>query len=164
METKDLLSPRKWLEPLKSLRGENTAQLVEKFTEEMTLVAQDLSEEQGQLTQRLESLARDTDRAVQKNTSAVEEVHSIIATMERDTKTQLSAIERDTKTQLSVIEKDAKTQLAELEKRLLKLEEQLKKNGEKKKVSIERILSSILWIACVVCGSWVLVTILNMFK
>ena len=58
--------PRKlWDGALKMVRGENTTQLIEDFTAEMTLVAEGLCEDQSNLRREIEKFVTEEDRRIQ---------------------------------------------------------------------------------------------------
>ena len=59
--------PKKiWNGALKMVKGENTNQLMEQFTSEMTLVAEGLCEDQSKLHQDVERMMREEDQRIQK--------------------------------------------------------------------------------------------------
>ena len=64
--------PKKFLDnALKAVKGENTAQLVEDFTSEMTLVAEGLCEDQNKLRGEVNQLLSEEDRRIQKMDSRI---------------------------------------------------------------------------------------------
>ena len=65
--------PKKiWDGALKMVRGENSAQLIENFTAEMTLVAEGLCEDQSNLRRDVERTAVEEDRRIQALQSRVD--------------------------------------------------------------------------------------------
>lgn len=129
---------RLWNQAVKAVKGDNAAQMIEAFTAEMTLIAEGLVEDQTKLRQTVDALERDHDRDEQSRQSALE------------------AIGND----LREHQKDTERRLAELTRRLDAMEKQQSQKG--------RLLSApwmdkLLILAGIVCGSWVLVTLLNLF-
>ena len=65
--------PRKlWNGALKMVKGDNTTQLIEQFTAEMTLVAEGLCEDQSKLREETDRHITEKDRQIQKLESRVE--------------------------------------------------------------------------------------------
>ena len=65
--------PRKlWNGALKMVKGDNTTQLIEQFTAEMTLVAEGLCEDQSKLRAETDRLITEKDRQIQKLESRVD--------------------------------------------------------------------------------------------
>ena len=63
--TTDTRKPlRFWDGALKAVKGDNTHQLVEQFTAEMTLVAEGLCEDQSKLRQEVDRMMTDEDQRV----------------------------------------------------------------------------------------------------
>ena len=58
--------PTLWDGALKMVKGENTNQLIEQFTAEMTLVAEGLCEDQTKLRREVDDLTTQEDRRIQK--------------------------------------------------------------------------------------------------
>ena len=73
-ENKSLMNgPRKlWDGALKMVKGENTAQLIEQFTAEMTLVAEGLCEDQNRLRGEVDKMVTEEDRRIQKMESRMD--------------------------------------------------------------------------------------------
>ena len=137
--------PKKlWDGALKMVKGENTTQLIEQFTAEMTLVAEGLCEDQSRLRRETDRMLTEEDQRIQKLESTIEMLENTIDE-ERDqrdrelteTRNRLAALERK-------IEKAEKAELSGKEK--------------KEKRSIIRDLTVLVAIAA---GAWVIVTILN---
>lgn len=59
--------PSLWNQALKVVKGDSTAELVEQFTQEMTLVAEGLCEDQARLRKAVEGLIRETEGQKQKS-------------------------------------------------------------------------------------------------
>ena len=73
-QTETAEKPRKsiWNGELKMVRGENTAQLIENFTAEMTLVAEGLCEDQTRLRREVDDMMTQDDRRIQKLESRID--------------------------------------------------------------------------------------------
>lgn len=127
-----------WNNAVKAVKGENTAQLVEQFTSEMTLVAEGLCEDQARLRQAVEEVRRDEDRSSQRLMSEIEALDTAIRENQRDTDRRLE----------------------EMSRRLGALEE---KKGRRSRRE-QSLMGQLTVLACIVCGSWVLVTILNLLR
>ncbi len=129
---------------LKMVKGENTAQLMENFTAEMTLVAEGLCEDQNRLHRDVERMVTEQDQRVQRLESSLE-------LMETSLDEERSARDRDLtemRQRLAVLERQAgKAQVREKEK-------------EKKRGNIIKDLTVLVAIAA---GAWVIVTIINKF-
>ncbi len=131
--------PKKlWDGALKMVRGDNTNQLIERFTAEMTLVAEGLCEDQNTLHRDVEKMISEEDRRIQS------------------LKTQLDAAE----TSLEEERKEHDRDLTELRNRLASLEKKTAVKPAKEKKNIIRDLTILVAIAA---GAWVLVTIINKF-
>ena len=77
-QTETAEKPRKsiWNGALKMVRGENTAQLIENFTAEMTLVAEGLCEDQSTLRRDTERMISEDDRRIQKLQSRIDVIET----------------------------------------------------------------------------------------
>ena len=126
---------------LKMVKGENTTQLIEQFTAEMTLVAEGLCEDQTKLRREVDQMVTQEDARIQKLEGRVNLLESTLDE-------ERNAHDRD---------------LTELRNRLAALEKKAQKAPvkEKKTGSIIRDLTILVAIAA---GAWILVTILNMIK
>ncbi|MBQ9264190.1 MAG: hypothetical protein IJ189_08285 [Clostridia bacterium] len=123
---------------LSPLKGKDVGQLVEDFTAEMALVAEGLSEDQEKLSQENEKLAA-----------------------------QQTLLEQNLLDQLH----DANVTISDLQKEVdvlrHRLENAEKSIGEKKMKKVEGftgLLRQATWLAGVVIGGWIIVTIINFFK
>lgn len=131
-----------------SLKGKDMNQAVEEFTNEMTLVAEGLSEDQN-------VLRRDVDQAAAQLTLLEE---------------NLSRKDRERGEALSGVQdalKQAQKRADALEKRLDTLEKNLEKavkEAERKpqKMGLGQILRQATWMIGIACGAWVIVTVLKM--
>ncbi len=142
--------PRKlWDGALKMVKGENTTQLIEQFTAEMTLVAEGLCEDQSKLRQEVDGLTREEDRRIQK-------LEARIALLETALEEERKARDQDlteSRNRLAALEKKASAQDAAREAR--------NAQKEKKKGSW---LRDAIWLVGIAGGSWVLVTLLNLIR
>ena len=138
-EEKNVSKPMQlWNNALKAVKGDSTTQLVEQFTAEMTLVAEGLCEDQARLRQAVEELRRGEDRTAQKFASEVEAIETAIRENQRDTDRRLDDMNR----RLEAIES--------------------KQHSRKSKQL--GLVQQLTILAAIVCGSWIIVTILNLFK
>ena len=137
-EEKNVSRPMQlWNSALKAVKGDSTQQLVEQFTAEMTLVAEGLCEDQARLRQSVEELRREDDRHAQRLAS---EIQAIDATLREN-------------------QRENDRRLEDMQRRLAALES--KANSRRRK---ERSwLSQVTLLVGIVCGTWLLVTVLNLF-
>ena len=71
--------PKKlWDGALKMVRGENTNQLIENFTAEMTLVAEGLCEDQTKLRREVDKMFTEEDRRIQTLQSKIDAVETML--------------------------------------------------------------------------------------
>ena len=131
--------PKKlWDGALKMVRGDNTNQLIENFTAEMTLVAEGLCEDQGTLRREVDKMITEEDRRIQA------------------LKTQVDAAETSLEEERKAHDRD----VTELRNRLAALEKKAGSKPAKEKRNIVRDLTVLVAIAA---GAWVLVTVINKF-
>ena len=77
--------PKKiWDGALKMVKGEDSAQLIENFTAEMTLVAEGLCEDQNRLRGEVNQMINEEDRRLQKQESSLQEVETRIEEQQRE--------------------------------------------------------------------------------
>lgn len=137
-EEKNVSKPMQlWNNALKAVKGDSTAQMVEEFTSEMTLVAEGLCEDQARLRQSVEELRREEDRSAQRLTSEVQALETAIRENQRDTDQRLDDMQR----------------------RLTALENRANSRSKKS----DGIIRQLTMLASIICGTWLLVTILNLF-
>lgn len=127
-----------WNNALRAVKGDSTLQLVEQFTSEMTLVAEGLCEDQARLRQQVEGLRREEDRSAQRLESELQALESTIKENQRD----------------------ADRRLDDMARRLNALESRLTSRKGKELGLVQQLTV----LAAIVCGSWVLVTILNLLR
>ena len=134
--------PRKiWDGALKMVRGENTAQLIENFTSEMTLVAEGLCEDQSTLRREVDRMFTEEDRRIQALQSRIDETESIL-------EEERNAHDRDLT--------ELRSRIAALEKKAASSEKSTRE--KQKKGNIIRDLTVLVAIAA---AAWVIVTLVN---
>ena len=141
-EKKQAEKPKKlWDGAIKMVKGENTTQLIEQFTSEMTLVAEGLCEDQNKLRREVDSMITEEDRQVQK------------------LQTKIDQLETSLDEERTAHDKD----LTELRTRLASLEKKMPKETPKEKKKTGSILRDATWLVAIAAGAWIIVTILNKF-
>ena len=133
--------PTLWDGALKMVKGDNTNQLIEQFTAEMTLVAEGLCEDQTKLRREVDGLMTQEDQRIQK-------LESRISLLETSLEEEKKAHDKD---------------LTELRSRLSPLEKQAAKTPSKEKKRAGTIIRDLTWLVGIAAGAWVIVTILNVF-
>ena len=166
-----------WNQALKAVKGEHN-DLGEEFTAEMTLVAEGLVEDQARLRQAVDELERSRDRETQALSSELEALNIDVREQQRENDKYLSELDK----RLDVMEKQQLRGQKEIDKRLGELKEIDKRLSElsKRLDAMEKLqlrtssnkgmfglptgwMDKLLILAGVVCGSWVLTSILNLF-
>lgn len=141
-EQKNVAGPRQlWNSAVKVVKGENTNALIEQFTSEMTLVAEGLCEDQARLRQAVDDVRREQDAAVQSLRSEQAAMDTAMQENQRDIDRKLEDISR----RLAALEKSRAAVPAKPEK---------KRNTN--------VISQVTILAAIVCGTWLLVTVLNL--
>jgi len=139
--------PKKlWDGALKMVRGENTTQLIENFTAEMTLVAEGLCEDQS-------NLRRDMDKMVTEEDRRIQAIQAQVEATETSLEEERQAHDRD---------------MTELRNRLATLEKQamnkpVVKEKEKEKTHKGNIIRDLTVLIAIAAGAWIIVTIINKF-
>ena len=133
--------PTLWDGALKMVKGENTNQLIEQFTAEMTLVAEGLCEDQTKLRREVDGLMTQEDQRIQK-------LQSRIDLLETSLEEERKAHDRD---------------VTELRNRLSPLEKQAAKTPAKDRKKAGTIIRDLTWLVGIAAGAWVVVTIINVF-
>ena len=128
-----------WDGALKMVKGENTNQLIEQFTAEMTLVAEGLCEDQTKLRREVDDMTTQEDRRIQK-------LESRIDLLETSLDEEKKAHDRD---------------VTELRNRLSSLEKQASKAPAKEKKKAGTIIRELTWLVGIAAAAWVIVTIIN---
>lgn len=131
-----------WDGALKMVKGENTNQLIEQFTAEMTLVAEGLCEDQTKLRREVDDMTTQEDRRIQK-------LESRISLLETSLEEERKAHDKD---------------LTELRSRLSPLEKQASKPQVKEKKKATSIIRDLTWLVGIAAAAWVIVTIINAIK
>ena len=132
--------PKKlWNGALKMVKGENTNQLMEQFTSEMTLVAEGLCEDQTRLRREVDGMMTDEDRRIQK-------LDSRIAVMESTLEEERAAHDRD---------------MTEMRNRLAALEKKAAKEPAKEKKKGGTLIRDLTVLVGIAAAAWVIVTLLN---
>ena len=127
---------------LRTVRGENTHELVEAFTSEMTLVAEGLCEDQSKLRRCIEDVRRDSEQDRQSLQSS------------------LDLLDR------TVFEnhQEMEHRLQELGRRVEALERDRKKARFLGKWKLpEGFMPQLILLASILAGAWVLVTFMRLF-
>ena len=133
--------PTLWDGALKMVKGENTNQLIEQFTAEMTLVAEGLCEDQTKLRKEVDGLMTQEDQRIQK-------LQSRIDLLETSLEEERKAHDKD---------------VTELRNRLSLLEKQAAKTPAKDRKKAGTIIRDLTWLVGIAAGAWIIVTILNVF-
>lgn len=141
VQTEEKAKPSLWNQALRVVKGDSTHGLVEQFTQEMTLVAEGLCEDQARLRKAVDELRRDADDQHAKG----EQDYS------------------DLSCRLEAHQQDTSRQLKELSRRLEALEKAKPAKRESKFFIGGDMLSRLTVLAAIVCGTWLLVTVLNLF-
>ncbi len=137
--------PRKLFDgAFKMIKGENTAQLIEQFTAEMTLVAEGLCEDKSKIHRRIDQLTGEEDQRIQK-------LESRINLLETSLDEERAAHDRDIT--------DFRNRLAASEKKMIEIAKE--SNAKKRKGGWIRDLT---WLVGIAAGAWIVVTILNLLK
>ena len=133
--------PTLWDGALKMVKGENTNQLIEQFTAEMTLVAEGLCEDQTRLRREVDDMTTQEDKRIQK-------LESRIALLE-------TSLEEERKEHDKVV--------TELRGRLSPLEKQAAKVPSKEKKKAPGIIQGLTLMVSIAAAAWIIVTIINAF-
>ena len=141
-EEKNATKPSLWNQALKVVKGDSTSELVEQFTQEMTLVAEGLCEDQARLRKAVDGLIREADGQRGKAEQDYQELQRQIEESRKTADRRMDELSR----RLSALEKPADKQ----------------KNG-KFRLGAD-VISRLTLLASIVCGTWLLVTILNLFR
>ena len=139
-KTQTVEKPKKlWDGALKMVRGENTAQLIESFTAEMTLVAEGLCEDQSMLRKEVEKAATEEDRRIQA-------VQTRIETLETSLDEERKSHDRD---------------VTELRNRMASLEKKAGSHTGREKNRKGNIVKDLTVLVAIAAAAWVIVTLLN---
>ena len=133
--------PSLWNQALKVVKGDSTTELVEQFTQEMTLVAEGLCEDQARLRRAVDGLIKEGEGQRAKS--------------EQDY--------QDVLRQMDNHQKDMKQKLDELSRRVSALEKPAVKEKKGKLRLGGDLIGRLTILASIVCGSWIIVTLLKLF-
>ena len=123
---------------LSPLKGKDVGQLVEDFTAEMTLVAEGLSEDQQKLSEENEKLAAQQTLMEQ---NLLDQLHDAQVTMD-----------------------EMRSEITTLRGRLDKAEKSIGEKKIKKVEGFTGLLRQATWLAGILVGGWILVTIIKFFQ
>lgn len=123
---------------LSPLKGKDMGQLVEDFTAEMALVAEGLSEDQEKLQRETEKIAAQQTLLEQHLLDQLHDLSVSVEEMQRET--------------------------GELKRRLERAEKAAADKRIKKAEGLTGLLRQATWLAGVVIGGWIIVTLINFFK
>ena len=140
-EEKAVSRPSLWDQALKVVKGDSTTELVEQFTQEMTLVAEGLCEDQARLRRAVDGLIKEGEGQRAKSEQDYQEVLR----------------------QLDAHQKDMKQKLDELSRRVSALEKPAAKEKKGKLRLGGDLIGRLTILASIVCGSWIIVTLLKLF-
>ena len=123
---------------LAPLKGQDVGQLVENFTAEMTLVLEGLSEDQEKLSQESEKLAAQQTVLEQKMLDGFHDADVTAGELRRE--------------------------IAALNSRLDKAEKLIQEKKIKKVEGITGLLRQATWLAGIIVGGWIIVTVIKFFQ
>ena len=130
-----------WNQALKVVKGDSMNDMVEQFTQEMTLVAEGLCEDQARLRKAVDGLIREADGQRAKSEQDYQELLRQLSDSQKDTKSRLDELSR----RISVLEKPA----PKVQKGSFNLGTD--------------VISRVTLLAGIVCGTCLIVTILKLF-
>lgn len=141
-EENEVSKPRKFLSSaLKTVKGENTKALIESFTAEMTLVAEGVCEDQARLRSQMDALSAEADRNRQQAAGGLEALENSLRELQRDTDQKLDSLV----SRVSALERSVKKET----------------KREKKRWFSGNLVAQLTLLAAIVCGAWVIVTLVN---
>ncbi|MBQ8160855.1 MAG: hypothetical protein IJ083_08885 [Clostridia bacterium] len=159
MDTQQLqekTGPRRiWDQALKAVRGESTQQLVESFTQEMTLVAEGLCEDQSRIRTLQESITERQDRLEEK----LEGDFEVLDRTQRENVKESDRQIRELRDRVAVLEKQVDTLRQEAEDA-----KSVKAKGRKLLSMDGGVLHQAIILASILGGSWITVTVLNLIR
>ena len=137
-DTNLLNKPKKlWNDTLKLVKGEDTARLVEQFTEEMTLVAEGLCEDQNRLRGEINRTINEEDRRLQQLDSRIGEMETLLTDHEKEYDRTVTEL----RNRLAVLEKESARETKERERQ--------KTQKEQKSRNLIRELTILITVAAV---------------
>lgn len=142
-ENENLSIPRMiWNQAVKAVRGDDTKELIESFTSEMTLVAEGLCEDQNQLRAACEDLRINLDRVNQESMAEFRHLEKTLTDYQERTEDTL----RDLRTRLETMEKKS---------------EKEKRQG---RFLSGHFMNQVIVLAAILAGAWVITGILKLFQ
>ena len=139
-DTSLMSKPKKiWNDALRMVKGEDSTQLMESFTAEMTLVAEGLCEDQS-------TLRREVDRMVTQEDRRIQALQSQIEAAETSLEEERKAHDRD---------------LTELRNRLAALEKKANSRTGREKTRKGNIIRDLTILVAIAATAWVIVTLVN---
>lgn len=133
--------PSLWNQALKVVKGDSTTELVEQFTQEMTLVAEGLCEDQARLRKAVDGLIREADGQRAKN--------------EQDYQDMVRQLEDN--------QKKVSQRLDELSRRIAALEKPAPKEKKRRFAFGSDVIGRATVLVGMVCATVLIVTILKLF-
>lgn len=144
---------------LSTVKGKDLTAMVEEFSSEMTLVAEGLSEDQARLHDLYESLS--AQQTIDK--SETEADVSRVADAVRETSDRV----QKTESLLTRLQTDIEHLQKEIDRQQDAFTQYTKKTEDKKARKLENlsgVLRQLTWLAGIAGGSWIIVTLLNLFR
>lgn len=133
--------PSLWDQAMKVVKGDSMTDMVEQFTQEMTLVAEGLCEDQARLRKAVDGLIREADGQRAKSEQDYQELLRQLGENHQQTKLRLDELSR----RVSALEKAAEKP----QKGLFNLGTD--------------VISRVTVLAGMICGTWLMVTLLQLF-
>ncbi len=133
--------PSIWDQALRAVKGDTTTELIEQFTQEMTLVAEGLCEDQARLRKAVDGLIRQAEGQHDKSAKDYVELTKLIEEQGREQRQQMKDLTR----RVEAIEQSAKA-----------------KRGKPALFSGDAI-GRITLLASIICGTVLIVTVLRLF-
>lgn len=133
--------PSLWDQALKAVKGDSTSALVEQFTQEMTLVAEGLCEDQARLRKAVDGLLKEAEGQQTRSEQDYQELKHL----------------------LDAQEKSIRQRMDELSHRLDALEKPAPKEKKPGFHLGSDLVSRLTLLAGIVCGTWLIVTVLKLF-
>ncbi len=146
LSTTEEKKPSLWNQALKAVKGDSTNELVEQFTNEMTLVAEGLCEDQARLRKAVDGLIRQS-----------EGLHDKTAQDYIELSRRLEASEAD----VARLNKDVQALSRRVEE--LSRPRARARQSDWKALFSGDLIGRVTLLASIVCGTWLAVTILNLF-
>lgn len=132
--------PSIWNQALKVVKGDSANELVEEFTREMTLVAEGLCEDQARLRKAVDALLKEAEGQRSRSEQDAQELQR----------------------QLDASREDFSRRLDELSRRVAQLEKADSRRKTGRYALGSDVISRLTVLAAIVCGTWLLVTVLQL--